>query len=281
MNFHEKPITYVSNVHLYVEDLNRSVEFYKKIMGFKVLESTSTKALLTADGKSALLTVEQPFGVIPKEPRRSGLYHMAILLPSREELGKFLYHLILNGVRPGSSDHHVSEALYFNDPDGNGIEVYRDREPEEWLWNAEHVHMVTDPLDAQGVLDAGGGKPFAGLPADTKMGHVHLHVSDVEKAKEFYTKALGFEVVADYPQAYFLGAGKYHHHIAVNTWAGVGAPARSVNSVGLHSYTIVYADQSTLENVVESLKALGAAVETEGNVYITKDPAGNRIILSI
>lgn len=281
MNFHTKPVTYPNHVHLYVEDLKRSVEFYKKIVGFKELETTSTKAVLTADGKTPLLTVEQPFGVIPKEPRRSGLYHMAILLPSREELGKFLYHLIINGVRPGSADHAVSEALYFNDPDGNGIEVYRDREPEEWTWNGDYVHMVTEYLDAQGVLDAGAGKPWGGLPVDTVMGHIHLHVSDEGAAKEFYTKGLGFEVVAKLPQAYFFGSHKYHHHIAANTWNGVGAPAKSVNSAGLHSFSLVYADKEALENTVASLKELGAPVEQINDSYMTKDPAGNRIILTI
>lgn len=281
MQFHRKPHTFVNHVHLYVEDLNRSVQFYEEILGFKTLERTDRKADLTADGKTALLSVEQPVGVAPKEPRRSGLYHMAILLPTRADLGKFLQHLLLNGIRPGSSDHLVSEALYFNDPDGNGIEVYRDREPEEWAWNGNMVAMATEYLDAQGVLEAGGGQPWTGLPADTLMGHIHLHVGDAEKATEFYTKGLGFDVVSHYPNAAFLSTGKYHHHIAVNTWQGEGAPPKSENSVGLHSYTLVYPDQPSLQQAMESVRSLGYEVKSDGNVYITEDPSKNRIILSL
>jgi len=281
MQFHREPNTFVSNVHLYVEDINRSVQFYEEILGFQPLSRTERKAELTADGKTALLTIEKPENVEPKEPRRSGLYHFAILLPTREDLGRFLQHLLLNGIRPGSSDHLVSEALYFNDPDGNGIEVYRDREPSEWTWNNDLVEMATDYLDAQGVLNAGGGQPWSKLPVDTLMGHIHLHVGDVQAATEFYTKGLGFEIVSHYPNAAFLATGKYHHHIAVNTWQGEGAPPRSENSVGLSSYTLTYPDEATLQRAVDAVKALGYLVSSDGEGFVTEDPSKNRIYLSL
>jgi catechol 2,3-dioxygenase len=278
--FHQEPNIYVGEVNIKVKNLEYSVTFYQTIIGLHVLEQSERKAVLTADGKTPLLTLEEPVDVIPKQEHMSGLYHFAILLPSRSDLGDFLRHLIVTGYPLGAADHYVSEALYLNDPDGNGIEVYRDRPSDEWTWKDQLVEMATEQLDAEGIL-AESDTEWKGLPSGTVMGHIHLHVGDLEQAKEFYTNGIGFEVVSYYPQAVFLSSGKYHHHVAINTWQGTGAPTPPKNSVGLNWYSIVFPNQGAREKVLDQLKQIGAPVKIEGNTYVTSDPAGNQIRLVI
>ncbi|WP_042354091.1 VOC family protein [Bacillus rubiinfantis] len=279
-HFHQKPTVYVSDVTIKVKNFNASVKFYQKILGFQVLEQTAQKAVLTADGSTPLLTLEQPINVIAKEPRTTGLYHFAILLPSRADFARFLRHILKTGYPLGAADHLVSEALYLNDPDGNGIEVYRDRPAAEWQWKNGLVEMATDPLDSEGILSE-CDEAWTGLPEGTVMGHIHLHVADLQAAQEFYTNGLGFEVVSYYPQAVFLSTSGYHHHIAINTWQGIGAKQPADNSVGLASYTIVYHDADGRETVITKLKQLGAPIQEQGDDYLTSDPSGNRIRLVI
>lgn len=281
MSFHQPPVTFVSQVNLKVQSLERSLAFYQEVIGLKVYEKTDNSALLTADGKTVLLNIEQPSDVIPKKGRTTGLYHFALLLPNRSDLAKILKHFLQTGYPlQGASDHLVSEALYLADPDGNGIEIYTDRPASEWEWNEQHVVMATQALDAEDLLAEGADQSWNGLPEGTVMGHIHLHVAELAKTEEFYTKGLGFEVVSRYgPQALFISSGKYHHHIGLNTWNGVGAPKPSANSVGLESYTLVLADDGNFKNTVNRLKEIGAAVEEEKGIFITKDPSGNRIRL--
>lgn len=188
--FHQEPNIFVGEVNINVKNLDYAVTFYQNIIGFQVLEKTGNKAVLTANGKTPLLTLEQPIDVIPKAGRTSGLYHFAILLPNRVDLSVFLRHLLQTGYPLGAADHYVSEALYITDPDGNGIEVYRDRPSNEWKWNNGLVEMATEELDGEGIL-AESDAEWAGLPAGTVMGHIHLHVSNLPKAEEFYTQGLG------------------------------------------------------------------------------------------
>jgi len=277
-DFHQSPVIYVRDVSLKVQNLERSIEFYIDVIGFKLLQKEGNKAYMTADGKQAILTLEQPEDVVPKQGRTAGLYHFAILLPTRKDLSKFLRHIAEIRYPIGAGDHLVSEALYLNDLDGNGIEVYRDRPPETWKWNGELVHMDTLPVDFEDLL-AETAEPWQGLPADTKMGHIHLHVSDLSKAEKFYTEGLGFDIVSYYPNAIFLSSGKYHHHVAINTWAGVGVPPTPENGVGLKSYTVVLPDEEKRQETVQRLQALGAPVKKDGEIYITKDPSQNTIHL--
>ncbi|WP_174615521.1 VOC family protein [Virgibacillus ihumii] len=276
--FFEKPTTYVGEVNINVTDLDRSIEFYQSIIGFKVLDQTARKAVLTADGMTSLLTLEQPENVLPKEARKAGLYHFAILLPTRADLSAFLRHIASNGIRIGAADHYVSEALYLSDPDGNGIEVYHDRPAVEWTWTGDQVSMATEQLDAEGLL-AESEKEWAGLPGETVMGHIHLHVADLEEAKTFYKDGLGFQVVTNYPGALFTSTNDYHHHIGLNVWNGRGAPAPSENSAGLNWYTLVFPDQGAREKAAIRLEKGGASVEKESDKYITKDPSGTTIHL--
>ena len=273
MKFHQPPHVYTGEVLLRVTDLDKMTNFYTEIIGFDVLEKDGNQVKLTADGKTPLIVLEQPEQILPKEPRRTGLYHLALLLPTRADLGKAIKHFSKNNVRLGASDHLVSEALYLSDPDGNGIEIYRDREPEEWTWQNGFVAMSTDPLDAIGIVEASGNEEWDGLPAGTVMGHVHLHVANLPKTQAFY-EALGFEVVTPYPQALFMSTGKYHHHIGMNTWNGEGAPRPSKESAGLEAYTLVYPDEETLAAAIKKIEGLGATVRSKAEHFVTEDPAG-------
>ncbi|MEH7073123.1 VOC family protein [Neobacillus drentensis] len=278
--FHQAPNIYVGEVNIKVKNLDYSLTFYQDIMGFQVLEKSEHKAVLTTDGKNPLLTIEQLKDVMPKTERSTGLYHFAILLPSRADLSVFLRHMVQSGYPLGAADHYVSEALYLNDPDGNGIEVYRDRPSSDWNWKNGLVEMATEELDGNGIL-AESDEEWSGLPAGTLMGHIHLHVNNLQKAEEFYTKGLGFEVVSYYPQAAFLSTGKYHHHIAINTWQGEGAAIPPENSLGLKWYSLVFPDETVRERAVNQLKQLGARITEEADFFVTEDPSGNQIRLVI
>ena len=279
-NFHQKPITFVGEVSINVLDLNKAILFYQEIIGLQVLKKTDRHAVLTTDGKTPLLTLEQPADVIPKEGRTTGLYHFALLLPSRADLSIFLRHLLQTKYPFGAADHEVSEALYITDPDGNGIEVYSDRPSTDWRWASGEVAMGTDPLDGNDLLEESDGE-WSKLPAGTLMGHIHLHVADLRKTEEFYMQGLGFTVVNRYGGALFTSTGGYHHHIGLNTWNGVGAPAPKENSVGLNWYTLVYADEDARNKVTEQLEGIGAVVTEKEGFFAVTDPSGNEIHLVV
>ena len=282
MNFHREPITFVGQVNLKVQNLERSLAFYREVIGFEVIEQTDSSANLTADGKTVLLSIQQSNNLVPKQGKTTGLYHYALLLPKRSDLAEIVQHFREIGLRFGSSDHLVSEALYLSDPDGNGIEIYIDREPSDWDWDNGEVAMAVDPLNFADLLSGGEQQPWKGLPAGTVMGHIHLHVSELVKTEEFYSKGLGFEVVNRYgEQALFISDGKYHHHIGLNTWNGVGAPAPSPNSVGLESFTIMFPNEEKKNKIIAQLKNIGASVTEENGLTIATDPSGNRIHLSV
>ena len=278
MTFHSGKATYVETVSLNIKDLNRSLEFYTKTICFSVLKQDETYAELTADGDNVLLILNQ----VDKErthPRSAGLYHFALLLPERADLALMTMHLASKRIPLGSADHHVSEALYLDDPDGNGIEIYIDRAPEHWIWNNGQVHMVTEQLNAEDLLkDRPDPADFKGLPKDTVMGHVHLHVSELQKTDEFYIEGLGFEVILNFGgQALFMGSEKYHHHIAANIWNGLGAPASEKGSIGLDYFTVVYPTAEAMNLAADRLSALGFTANKEAGYISTQDPSDNHI----
>ncbi|KRG12160.1 glyoxalase [Virgibacillus soli] len=283
MSFHRKPKTFVGHVNIKVENLERSLQYYQEIIGFTILERTSSTAKLTTDGKTSILSLEQPENVIPKQGRTTGLYHFALLLPEKRDLANIVVHFIENGIRFGSSDHLVSEALYLHDPDGNEIEIYIDRDPSEWQWDREEVAMTVDPLNFERLLkNVVTEKTWKGLPAATLMGHIHLHVSELRETEEFYVNGLGFDVVNRYGgQALFLSTGKYHHHIGVNTWNGVGAPKPSENSVGMESFTLILPSEEAVKETINNLHKIGVSVKEEDGRLLTYDPSGNRIELTV
>ena len=287
-HFHKKPNLYTSHVQLKVSDLERSVEYYTAIIGFQVLNQTEDTAYLTVDGTSSLISLVEVRNAASPQGF-TGLYHFALLLPTRKDLGNIVQHFIQHNVRIGAADHDVSEALYLNDPDGNGIEIYIDRPEQEWTWMHDgHVHMTTEQLDFQPIL-AEADDNWIGLPAGTVMGHIHLSVSDLSKTEDFYTNVLDYQVVCRYGgQALFISTGNYHHHIGLNTWQSNGRPALPDHAAGLKSYTVVLKDEAYAVSVRDRLQAAGMLVEhyAEGPLYggkqlfSTVDPNGIRIIFT-
>lgn len=211
----------VGRVGLIVSDLQRSLDFYAGIIGLDVLTQTSRSAQLgVAADKHILLELEQKSGVRPLQGKRLGLYHTALLLPSRAALASFAEHLERRGIRAGSSDHLVSEAFYLEDPDGLTIEVYADRGQEVWPWRGKVIDIATLPLDFASLLGT-PHTPWKGVPRDTAMGHIHFYIGDLKIAERLYRHGLGMNVTSQgFPGALFLAAGDYHHHVGLNTWAG-------------------------------------------------------------
>ena len=280
-NFHSKPNKFVNHIVLKVEDIDRSKEFYKNIMGFKVLRESTKEIIFTVDGSTAFITIIQPDNVISKLPRRTGLYHFAILLPSRLDLGLFLKQIKnVNYPIIGGSNHGVSEAVYLQDPDDNGIEIYADTNISTWKWKDKNVEMTNKRLDIDGLLDATGDRNWDGMPSNTIIGHIHLHVADLIDSEKFYREGLGFDLVSSIAnQAIFLSSGGYHHHIAVNIWNGKGSPPPASNSVGMKYYSIVFSSIEERQKIIDGLKGLGYLVVRENEDIFTEDPSGNRIKL--
>jgi catechol 2,3-dioxygenase len=231
--------THMGAVHLTVSDLERSLAYYREQIGLRVLRRDDGTAELGAD-RTLLVLTEQP-GARPADGY-SGLFHFALLVPTRRDLARWLAHAARDRVAlQGLSDHDVSEAIYLRDPDHHGIEIYADRPRERWEGEVAE-RMTTLPLDVEdlfGELDDPATEPFDGLPDGTRMGHVHFCVADVEEAVAFYRDQLGFDLMARYgTEAAFLSAGGYHHHVGVNTWQSRGAPYAPGDRARLTAATI-------------------------------------------
>lgn len=263
-------------VRLQISDLARSLDWYQSVLGLDVIERTATTASLSPKGESkTLIELREKKGIKPV-PRRGllGLYHFAILLPDRLALGRFIGHLAQIGMHAGMSDHFVSEAVYIDDPDGLGIEVYADRPRSAWKHENRQLTMATLPLNGQALFDAAGRKPWEGLPAGTVIGHVHLFVGDIERAAAFYHDLVGFDkVVWNYPGALFMSAGGYHHHLGTNIWAAQSPPA-SENDAKLIEWEIVVPSSADVADVEASARKGGAPLERDGPSVVLRDPWG-------
>ena len=269
-------------VHLTVADLPRALAFYQERLGLQLHGRSGATAFLGAGGSDLLRLTEVP-GARPM-PGHSGLYHFALLLPSRADLGAALGHLVRTQTRlTGGADHLVSEALYLSDPDGNGIELYRDRSRSEWQTVDGHLRMDTLPLDYTSLLEAAGSK--AGneqLPVGTVLGHMHLHVGDLDSAVAFYQDVIGLNLQMRYgPSAAFLSSGGYHHHLGVNTWAGVGAPPAPPDATGLRLWQLRVPDEEALEAVRERLEAAHAGMMSHEIGTFVRDPSQNGLLISV
>lgn len=279
-NFHNDGLIHPEEIALKVIDLNKMTKFYDEVMGFKLLEVSNDKAVFSLDGENSFLTLRTESGFVPKSRGKTGLYHFAILLPSREDLGSFINHLVNVGYdRLGGSNHGVSEALYIQDPEDNGIEIYSDVDKDKWEYNDDHVKMVTEPLNYRQLMDLGKDKEFKGIPKDTILGHIHLHVDDLDKALKFYN-TIGFNLVSTLAgSAYFISTGGYHHHIGMNVWNGRGAKSPGEKESGLDYYTL-RVPKERMGKILEALDEAGYIYEKhlEGEA-ITKDPAGNTILM--
>ncbi len=277
------PQTTVGAVHLTVSDLTRSLDYYRGAVGLAVLEEGAGQASLGADGRELLVLVEER-GARPAAGH-TGLYHFALLVPERAELAAWLAHAARDRVPlVGLSDHFVSEALYLSDPDGHGIELYRDRPREVWEGKVGTT-LTTMPLDVDdllGVLDDPATEPFDGLPAGTVMGHVHLKVADIPEAIDFYRDVLGFGLMAQLgEQAAFLSAGGYHHHVGANTWESAGASPPPSGTAALRHATILLPNDGARTDVVARVEAAGRPVEDHGGDPLVRDPSGNALVLAV
>lgn len=283
MTFHQHPTTYTKHVHLQVADLSRSTIFYENILGLRILDQTKSIVSFTTNGQDAILTIEQPIEVSNHPVNAAGLYHMAFLLPSKKDLGVIFNHIRSTGYPfSGASDHMVSEALYLNDIDGNGIELYYDRSPDMWKWQRDMVEMTIDPLDIQSLVASAEQTPFNGMPEGTLMGHVHLRVADLDEAETFYVKGLGFDVVNRYgTQALFISSNGYHHHIALNTWGHPSSIKRTEQTLGMKSFSIVYPSEEARQKVVAQLKEIGTTVSVQSDYVSAIDPSGIEVQLFI
>jgi catechol 2,3-dioxygenase len=270
----------LGEVKLKVSQLDRSIQFYKEVVGLTVMKHDEEKraASFTADGQHTLLVLEEvPNAVVPQRRSNAGLYHFAILLPDRPSLSLALRNLIQTGIHIGQADHLVSEALYIADPDNNGIEIYADRPRAEWKRDAGGNYvMATDPLAIESLLAESEGLEWNGLPQGTVIGHIHLHVGDLRTSRAFYEGKLGFDVVGDYAQmsAVFVSAGGYHHHIGMNIWAGVGAVLPPANTVGLSYYTIVFPTAASRETWLAHLRGEGVEITALESAFVVHDPSG-------
>lgn len=275
----------IGAVHLTISDLGQSVRFYQSHVGLVVQRHDERSAALGAGGRDLLVLSQCE--TAPRVRGTTGLYHFAILVPSRADLARSLRRLVeTETVLQGAADHGVSEALYLADPDGNGIEIYRDRPRAEWPYDGDRLRMGADPVDFENLLaeetrvgDRSGGH---GLAAGTVIGHVHLHVSSVSDAERFYVGVLGFDLMQRYgPSALFVSAGGYHHHVGLNTWAGVGAPPPPPGALGLHHYVVTLPDEAALAAVAARVRAAGHPVESIEGGLLVHDPAKNAILLAV
>lgn len=276
------PATQVGVVSLTIADLRRSVEFYTSAMGFAILQQDGTTATLGAGGTPLLLLSEQSSARPWPTDHVTGLYHFAILVPTRADLGRWLRHwLELDYPLPGQGDHLVSEALYLRDPDGHGIEIYRDRPRDTWTWEHGQVRMAADPVDMRGLLAEAerAAEPWSGLPAGTRIGHIHLQVGDIAAAAAFYHDVLGFDIVAQMPSALFLSAGGYHHHIGANIWHSRGAQPAPADTAALRYFELELPTEQARAAVVARLGAADLDHAVENGIVTVRDPWNNVIHL--
>ena len=273
--------TRVGPVRLRVRDLDRSVHFYAGILGLALVERDDDTAALGARGGTRPLVrlLARP-GLAPAPPGgRFGLYHFALLLPDRAALGRVVAHLRRARLRAGFADHAVSEAVYLQDPDNLGIEVYADRPRAAWTWRDGELVMTTEPLDVDDLIAAAGGASWEGAPAGTTMGHVHLHVGDLDRADAFYRLALGFDkTVWSYPGALFFSAGGYHHHLGTNVWSR--GPSAREDEAGLVDWTLVVPTPEDADGAAESLRAAGHPVARTPAGWRTADPWGTPLVIT-
>ncbi len=279
------PATAIGFVSLTVGDLDRSVAFYTDAIGLALLDREHATATLGVAGRPLLLLTERAGARPWPRERRSytGLYHFALLVPTRADLGRFVRHWNVFGLPLGQGDHGVSEALYLSDPDENGIEVYRDRPRDTWHWEGAQVRMGTGPVDIAGLLAEAEreGAAWQGLPAGTRIGHIHLQIGQIESGASFYRDALGFGIVAAMPTALFVSAAGYHHHIGMNTWHSRYASPAPADMVGLRFFTVSLPDGDALEAVVARLAAAGMAHTRTSDGVGIRDPWGTALLLHV
>lgn len=267
----------IGQVELIVHDLEAMAGFYQDAIGLQRLHST-TDSVTLGTATTALLVLRRDVAARPRLASEAGLFHTAFLLPDRADLGRWLVHAANTGVRlTGAADHRVSEAIYLDDPEANGIEIYVDRPPQQWVWRDGEVVMGNERLDLAELARADGA--WSGAPEDAMIGHVHLQVSDLAIAQGFYSAITGFDVTCHYPGALFMGSGGYHHHLAANIWNSRGAPAPDRPVAGLSQVEILVNETAQLDAIAARADAAGAAVVREPGAIRLTDPWGIQALM--
>ncbi len=277
------PEAAIGTVSLIIKDMSQSTKFYVDVLGFQLHSQRDNQATLGA-GEQNLLILNEFTNAI-RYSGSTGLYHLAILVPSRRQLGLNLRQLAVSRTPvQGFADHWVSEAIYLADPDGNGIEIYCDRPRDEWPRTNGQLQMGTEALDIAGIMDEldHPNASWSGLPPGTRIGHMHLQVADIAAADAFYVDVLGFDMVMHYGgSAGFVSAGGYHHHIGYNTWSSLGATQAPANAIGLAWYSIDLPTHAALEATVTRIKNASWSFEPTDEGISLRDSSGNGIILRV
>ena len=271
----------VGMVNLRVRDLDKVADYYRDAIGLTVMTRTATGARLGAGGVP-LLDLERREGAVREARNAAGLYHTAFLMPTRKDLARWLVHAATNKIPlSGFADHLVSESVYLDDPEGNGIEVYADRAPELWKWDSGTVTMATDPLDIDGLLALTGTRTtsYAKAPDGLRIGHMHLRVGDLEQADRFYGGAIGFDPTRKRTGAAFLSSGRYHHHLGLNVWQSQGAGPRDDAATGLAWFSLEIAAPEVLAAQEQRLRQAGAPAAAIPDGIETADPWGTKVRL--
>jgi catechol 2,3-dioxygenase len=273
LDAHHAPV-HIGAVTLRVNDLAGLTTFYRDAIGLGLIAREAGTATLGVDGVALVRLVEG--GARATSP--AGLFHLAILLPSRTALADWVGHAAQTRIAlEGASDHLVSEALYLSDPEGNGIEIYRDRPRADWPRRDGAIRMATERLDLDALLREAKDRAYPGMPEGTRMGHIHLRVGDTAQAEAFYAGNLGFDLTVRYPGASFLSSGGYHHHIAGNVWGSRNAAARHAGEIGLDRFELVARDGAEYEAMRARILAAGGEEGAAGPTIA--DPWGNWLVL--
>lgn len=283
-DFRLHPDAHIGAVHLTVPELDRARRFYEGLLGFSALPQQDAAAVFGPGGQPGLFLLTEQRGVRPRPPRTTGLYHAAIRVPTRQDLARVLTHL-LEARYPlqGAADHLVSESIYLADPDGNGLEIYSDRPREEWPRRNGQVLMGTEALDTDGLLAElkGSGQRWSGMPAGTRIGHVHLQVSDLHQTEGFYQGLLGFDLTLRFGSgALFFATGGYHHHVGANTWASQAASPPPPDAAGLRYFTIVLPGREEVQRLRARLEENGTMSEEWPQGLFLRDPSQDGVLLT-
>jgi catechol 2,3-dioxygenase len=271
----------IGTVTMRVRQLDPVTDFYRDVLGLSVMERTATGALLGSGGVK-LLTLEAHPQAATESREAAGLYHTAFLMPTRKDLARWLVHAAMHRVPlSGFADHRVSESIYLDDPEGNGIEVYADRDPSLWQWSGDTVTMATDELNVQDLLTLTNThvSDYAKAPDGLRIGHVHLRVGDLQQAESFYHGNVGLDPTRRRNGASFLSSGHYHHHLGMNVWQSAGAGRRDETATGLAWFSLEVEKPDLLAAQAERLHQAGAQIVTLANGFETIDPWGTRLRL--
>jgi catechol 2,3-dioxygenase len=271
---------HIGTVALTVRDLGAVTAYYRHLLGLSEIARTGDTVRLGIDGVAFLELTHRP-AAQPDDEREAGLYHTAFLMPTRTDLARWVRHIVQMQVPiTGASDHGVSEAIYLDDPEGNGVEVYADRPAESWEWRDGLVSMITERLDIPGLVQADNGVPYTEAPPGLRVGHIHLRVGDVATAERFFHELIGLDITRGGRHgATFMSTGRYHHHVAANIWDSRGAGPRDVERAGLDWFEIEANDSSALDRIADRLRHAGAPVQAGERGFETADPWGTRVRL--